>query len=391
MIITGLVCSSCGAVLDPQGNAESIRCPYCDTVNLVRESSQERTEYEKRNIMGGTSFEIDDPHLHRKIVDILSITEMPPLDIYSNCNVSSVRKIMIPAFWFTDVSGMSTAQYEKGIEREYSEIVGTGEDMRSVQKIRTEWFPMSMSVNDTCNFVISGNTKYDGVVSALYSSVRNPKVVDISSSGIREASFSEDFNTNDGDAFNRLVKPAMEDHLKERAVEILGRSDIRNLVMAGAGIMKGDVKKIMLAVYEITVEYAGVRHVFYLSGDGSKKAVDTLPVDQVRLDRMAVINDQLTAARSVDLKGQKTVGWILCILGIFMIMVGIGVFMIAGGIVLLVLTNNREKENEAVINNLLAEADYMRQQNNAAKQAFLYDKNALPGVLNSVSQNPDAF
>ena len=391
MVITGLVCSSCGAALNPQGNAVSIRCPYCDTVNLIRESSQERTEYERKNIVGGTSFELNDARLHKKIVEVLSVPEMPPLDVYTNCNVKSINKIMVPAFWFTDVSGMGTAQYEKGMDREYNEIVGTGDNMRSVQKVRTEWFPMSMSVNDTRNFVISGNTKYESIFSALYGGSVQPRIVDISSSGIGEASFADEFNVNDGDVFNRLVKPAMENHLKDKAVEILGYSDIRNLVMVGAGIMKGDVKKIMLAMYEVVVEYGGKAYRFYLSGDGSQMAIETLPLDHARLDRLAAINNQMQSLKSQNPRGMKVVGWVMCFFGFFTIMAIIGLFILAGGIVLLVLSSNKEKEIQLALKNLEAEADYMRQENAAAKQSFIYNKEALPGVLSSVSGNPEAF
>ena len=391
MTITGLVCSSCGAALNPQGNAASIRCPYCDTVNLVRESSQERTEYERKNIAGATSFKVDDPHLHKKIVDVLSMPEMPPLDVYTSCNVRSVTKLMIPAFWFTDVSGMGTAQYEKGMDREYSEIVGSGEDMRSVQKVRTEWFPMSMSVNDTCNFVTAGNNKYDSIVASLFADFSQPEVVNIESSGIGEASFSDEFNVNDGDAFNRLVKPAMENHLKDKAVQILGYSDVRNLVMSGAGVMKGDVKKIMLAVYEVVVEYGGKSYRFYFSGDGNRTAIDTLPEDQMRIERLGSIKGQIEAVKAKSVQSLKTLGWVLCIFGFITIMAGIGLFLLAGGIVAIVVAGNRQKENEAAINSLEAQMQYMYQENNAAKQSFLYNKTALPGVLSSVSGNPDAF
>ena len=391
MTITGLVCSSCGAALNPQGNAASIRCPYCDTVNLVRESSQERTEYERKNIAGATSFKVDDPHLHKKIVDVLSMPEMPPLDVYTSCNVRSVTKLMIPAFWFTDVSGMGTAQYEKGMDREYSEIVGSGEDMRSVQKVRTEWFPMSMSVNDTCNFVTAGNNKYDSIVASLFADFSQPEVVNIESSGIGEASFSDEFNVNDGDAFNRLVKPAMENHLKDKAVQILGYSDVRNLVMSGAGVMKGDVKKIMLAVYEVVVEYGGKSYRFYFSGDGNRTAIDTLPEDQMRIERLGSIKGQIEAVKAKSVQSLKTLGWVLCIFGFITIMAGIGLFLLAGGIVAIVVAGNRQKENEAAINSLEAQMQSMDQENNAAKQSFLYNKTALPGVLSSVSGNPDAF
>lgn len=391
MTITGLVCSSCGAALNPQGNAASIRCPYCDTVNLVRESSQERTEYERNNIVGATSFKVDDPHLHKKIVDVLSMPEMPPLDVYTTCNVKSVTKLMVPAFWFTDVSGMGTAQYEKGMEREYSEIVGSGEDMRPVQKVRTEWFPMSMSVNDTCNFVTAGNNKYDSIVASLFGDLSQPEVVNIESSGISEASFADEFNVNDGDAFNRLVKPAMEKHLKDKAVQILGYSDVRNIVMSGAGIMKGDVKKIMIAVYEVIVEYGGKSHRFYFSGDGNRTAIDTLPEDQMRIERLGSIKGQIDAVKAKSVQSLKILGWILSIFGFITIMAGIGVLLLAGGITLIVVAGNRQKENEAAINSLEAQMQYMYQENNAAKQAFLYDKTALPGVLSGVSGNPDAF
>ena len=111
----------------------------------------------------------------------------------------------------------------------------------------------------------------------------------------------------------------------------------------------------------------------------------------MRIERLGSIKGQIEAVKAKSVQSLKTLGWVLCIFGFITIMAGIGLFLLAGGIVAIVVAGNRQKENEAAINSLEAQMQYMYQENNAAKQSFLYNKTALPGVLSSVSGNPDAF
>ncbi len=391
MIITSLICSSCGAALEPKGNPTKIRCPYCDTVNIVSNSSGERSIFEGQNIVGGTRFELTDSRLHKLIFDILGMPETPPLDVYTNTEVEAVNKLMIPAYWFTNVSGLGTAQYEKGMDREYSEIVGSGDSMRSVQKHRTEWFPMSMSVNDTCNFVMAGNREYEGIITALYGMNMRPEIVDIDSSGVNDAASIKDFDLADSDIFNRLVKPAMDGHLREKAIQTLGHDNIRNLSMIGAGVMNGDVRKILLAVYEIIIEYSGKNYKFYLSNDGAKSAIDILPEDQNRLAYVNQLKNRINEIKSRNGKALKTIGVILIIFGVLTLAAFIGILLCIGGGVCFYFGYKQDKVNEVAINDIQTKINHFYAEGEAAKRSFAYDKVALKGVLSRVSGDASAF
>ena len=110
-------------------------------------------------------------------------------------------------------------------------------------------------------------------------------------------------------------------------------------------VMKGDVKKNLLAIYEIVIEYGGKDYIFYLSNDGNRYSVEALPVDQQRL---AQVN----------------------ITGIITLAIGVG-------IIALIAVQTR-------LNNLIAEKD-------AARRSFIYDNVALQGVLSDVSGDASAF
>ena len=105
-------------------------------------------------------------------------------------------------------------------------------------------------------------------------------------------------------------------------------------------VMKGDVKKNLLAIYEIVIEYGGKDYIFYLSNDGNRYSVEALPVDQQRL---AQVN----------------------ITGIITLAIGVGIIALIGGGVCIYLGYNNGKQSEAELNsvqtqlnNLIAIVDY---------------------------------
>ena len=391
MIITGLTCSGCGAALEPQGNPTKIKCPYCDTVNIIRNSGNGRSIFEEQNITGGTEFKLNKQRLHKCIVDVLGMPETPPLDIYKNSTVKSVNRRMIPAYWFTNISGMGTAQYEKGMDRQYSEIQGSGENMHSVEKHRTEWFPMSMSVNDTCSFLMAGNRKFEKVISVLYGMHNKPEIIDIARAEVNDGATMEDYDIQDSDIFNRLVKPAMDEHLKQKAVQSLGQNDVRNLSMTGTMVMNGDVKKILLAIYEIVIEYGGKDYIFYLSNDGNRYSVEALPVDQQRLAQVNALKKRINDIKAGNSNGLMTLGIILAITGIITLAIGVGIIALIGGGVCIYLGYNNGKQSEAELNSVQTQLNNLIAEKDAARRSFIYDKVALQGVLSDVSGDASAF
>ena len=218
-----------------------------------------------------------------------------------------------------------------------------------------------------------------------------PEIVDIESSGINDDASMEEYNISDSDIFNRLVKPAMDEHLRQKAINTLGYNDVRNLSMIGAGVMNGDVRKILLAVYEVIIEYAGKEYIFFLSNDGAKSAIDTLPVDQNRLSQVNLLKNKINELKAQNSKMLNTFGVILIVIGVLTLAAIVGIFLCVGGGVCLYLGYKQKKDNEAAINAVQAQLNHLYAENEAAKRSFSYDKIALKGVLSSLTGDASAF
>lgn len=389
-----ITCSGCGAPLEmPQSGAiRKIKCPYCDTETIISNAEHNLEILNKRNILGGLKFDMLDAGIHHMIIEMLSMASSAPLDVYENCVVKSVNKIIIPAYWFDNCTGMGTAQFEKGMEKEYNEIVGQGEYMHSEKRYRTEWFPMSSAVSATSDFVVSGNKEYSSLFETLYSNIHSPNIIDVEQLDYPADCITPDYDIPDAVVFNTSVKALMENTVREQANRTVGGNKIRNLQITGISIQKGDVRRISVGIYEIVVEYGGTDYKLYLSNNGSTYTYTSLPSDQNRqlhIDQInQAIKDADTSRRKILLGTTIT----LAVLGLILLIFIVGVvFLIAALVVGLVFYMPVEKEYRAKKKELEAEMNSLMGEFSTVKQNFKDRKVALAGVLNHVSGDPEAF
>ncbi len=399
--INSLKCSNCGAPLVmQQSSLRRVICPYCGSENII-EGAEKNTEIlSKENIMGGVPLELSDPQIHKMIVDQLCKSECPPLDVFTETNVKKVRKIIVPAYWFDNCTGSGTAQYEKGVEREHQEIVGKGNDMRTVTKKHIEWTPMSMAINDTSDFIVSGNKEYSEILRMLYLNKQNPDITDIEEIDYPAESIALKYNVPDAVVFNQYIKPIMENVIEAKAKSIISGDNVRNIQLVGTSIQKGEMRRISIGIYEIIFEYKGREYKLYFSNNGENVLFDALPVDN---ERKELIQQKEKAIRSFHspLAILFTVlGSIGCGLGGLLFIVGvmgawacipIGLILVGGGVVAFIYMSKERNKYLVAKRAMQAELDEIKQQFDLAKQQFISAKVALKGVLISLTGNSEAF
>ncbi len=401
--ITDLRCKSCGFPLKmPGGGAiKKVVCEACGVENIIEGAEKNLEILSKENIMGGLQFELTDPKIHKAIVDTLCKSECPPLDIFNEVTVSKVRKIIVPAYWFDNTTGTGTAQYEKAVMREQSEIRGSGQNMRSVTVQKKEWFPMSLAVSDTNDFIVSGNKQYTEPLHMLYLNKQNPEIVDIELLNYPAEANALSYDQPDPVAFNQFVKPVMEKLIEAKALTMLSNVEMQNFQIVGTSIQKGEVRRISIGIYEVGIEYKGVEYTLYLSNNGDNSAYNGVPVDQERKNMLA---QKLHAINTFSSPLKTLFGGLAIagiIIGLIMFVPGIkassvgkiviGILLLIGGIVSAIFYFMKRKVFLAQKAAMQAEYNGIVAQFDQVKQSFTANQVALRGVLNNQSGNPEAF
>lgn len=401
--VTSLKCTNCGAPLNPPGGAlKRVICSFCNTENIIRGTERNLEILNKENIMGGLQFELNAPAIHKLIVSLLGKSECPPLDVFDQSIVRKVNKIVVPAYWFDNCTGQGTVQYDKAVEREYQEIVGRGDSMRTVDRTRKEWFPMSLAVSDTTDFIISGNKQYTDPLHMLYLSKQNPDIIDIELLEYPPNAIALRYDLPDAVAFNQYVKPIMEKTILAKAESLLSNVEKQNFQLIGTSIQKGEVRRISIGIYEVELDYKGNIYKLYFSNNGDNSVFDSLPVDFSRRDMLFQKSEAIRKFSSPlkTLFGGLAIAGMLIGLVMFLpqlkkdpnvINIILGILLIAGGIVAAVFYFRKRKEFIAQKRAMQAEYDGLQQQFEVAKQRFYANKIALKGVLKDLSGIPEAF
>ena len=390
--VNSLNCNGCGAPLDPpKGAMRRVKCPYCGVENIIKGAETNREILNKENIMGGLPFGLNDPKIHKMIVEMLSMAQCPPADVYEACEVKNVNRVIVPAYWFDNCTGIGTAQYEKGVSRQYNEIVGSGENMHSETRHRTEWFPMSTAVSATSDFLVSGNKQYNEIFGILYANVRSPEMIDIEQLDYPSDCTALDYDLPDAVAFNQSVKEKMENEINEKAKSTVGNKSVRNLRVDGVSVQRGDVRRVSVAVYEIVVDYKGTDYYLYLSNDGSSYAYAGLPNDD---NRQALIEEKKQAIKDASTTKRMVLMIsliILVVLGIVTLIFFIGIVFLIAAIPVGIFYYPVEKEYQTTKKQLEEEIKRINGEFPMIKQNFINNRTALKGVLSGVSGDPEAF
>ncbi len=393
--VTDYKCNNCGAPLVVPRNARKVTCPYCYTECLIEGNISNNEILNKENIAGGLVHSLEDSSIQRAIINIVSQSECAPLDLLDNMQVTSVKRLAIPAFWFDNVDGTGTYTYERGIDREVQEVRGSGDNLHTVTKTVTEWTPQSFAVNASYDFVVSGNKEFETIFNALYINSENPDVTDI-----EEMQFGPDvqilpFNQPDGAAFNKHVKPYMQELLTQRAYQQLpSDGKYRNVSAGGVSVRKDASKRILVGLYQIIYIYAGQTYTIYLSHDGTRNCYDKLPVDQGRLAQIEAKKQEIAGLKPGTglFKALSLVGFILG--GILLlsglvtradskaVLIIFGVLLLGGGVVATIFKSKKQKNFNAVVAGKQQEIQQILDQFTAARARFESSGRQLIGLEN---------
>ncbi len=392
--VNRITCCGCGAPLEmPQAGAKKIKCPYCDVENIIGASVGAPGIFNGENVVGGLDFGLTDAKIHKLLIDILALDRCTPADVYEKSVVKSVNKLIIPAYWFDNCSGMATAQYEKGLEKEYREVVSDDDDgIRVETKYRTEWFPMSIAVSESTDFLVSASKQYNEIFKMLYSNTHSPAIIDVKKLEYPADCTAVENDTPEAVAFNQTVKALMEDAINKKAVSTLNAKNIRNIQLNGISIHKGDVSRVAVGIYEIVVEYGGTDYYIYLSGDGVSYAYSTLPSDSNLEALLAQKDEAIKAADSGKRVALIITAIVLAVIGVLTLAAIVGVvFLAAAAVVWFCFGAPVQKEYSETVKRLEEEKKNIMGEIDVIKQNFKNRKVALAGVLNHVSGDPEAF
>ncbi len=393
--VTDYKCNNCGAPLVVPRNARTVTCPFCYTECRIEGNISNNEILNKENIAGGLVHSLEDSSIQRAIINIVSQSECAPLDLLDNMQVTSIKRLAIPAFWFDNVDGTGTYTYERGIDREVQEVRGSGENMHTVTKIVTDWTPQSFAVNASYDFVVSGNKEFEPILNALYISTENPDLTDV-----EDMQFGPDvqmlpFNQPDGAAFNKHVKPYMQELLTKRAYQQLpSDGKYRNVSAGGISVRKDASKRIMVGLYQIIYIYAGQTYTIYLSHDGARNCYDKLPVDQARLAQIEAKRQEIASLKP-GTGGFKALSLIGFILGGLLFFIGLvtgsdakavfiifGILLLAGGVVATIFKSKKQKSFDAMVDAKQQEIQQILDQYSAARARFEASGRPLIGLEN---------
>ncbi len=390
MEIIGLTCSCCGATLELNNYNKIIRCPYCDTINILSDSIRYDNSLEDQSVAERTDFTLNRSLIHKKIIEILDMPDDLPLDVYDNTEVKALNKLLIPAYMYTSIVCSGLVQYDQGVDREYVEYENGEHSIKSVVKHRTEWIPMSISISDDFSFLASGNKQYEEIILALYGVNTSLNFSKKMQSEIYDEKY-ENFDLSDSDIVQRLIKPIVVDKLNQKAHSILKKENTRNIRMIDSTIMNCKVKKVYLSVYEIVIRYFNNSFSFYISNDGSRYAVDELPCDPIRSERINNLKQRISELRSKKSYSLFIAGFLFSFCGLITFshiysfpLLGIGLFSVFLG-----WKSNRDSIRE--VNKLQLDLEKIFEDKMLAKNSFITKKVALKGVLSDLSGDATAF
>lgn len=364
----------------PEGTLKTrIKCSFCGVENFI---------INEDSITGGLNFELSEADIHRGLIDVFSSAKYIPLDIFTECSVKKINKLIVPGYFFVNCTGIGTVHYEKGITTENTYHFD-GEEQTNIQ---TNYHKMTAAVSDTRNYLVSGNKEFDEIFIKLYGNKKfETEIVKAEKLDFPKDSKEYSFDLSESEVYSSSLKEIV-DNTVERVgkLSVVGK-DIINIHVEGITIQKGEVQKISVALYEIILEYKGTEYKVYITNNGESFAYNELPVDT---ESKAMVEEKQADWDNADSKVQNIMLAaiiVLCIIGVMSLVFVIGIlFLIAAGI-LLIFYIPRQKEYNAkyrALNN--AQADVI-EQFIKAKADFIKKQVALKGVLSHLSGNPDAF
>lgn len=267
-------CTNCGASLEvPKGAGGKVTCPYCKTVCVIENYTQNAQIKEKSNINSGLPLTASQEQLHSIILRELTTEQAMPLDALENVIVLQEEHLCIPAYMFA-CNAMESFTYEVGNQRE--RVVD------NKKETYTEWSQMSSMASATHTVVVSGNKEQEELVQELYWDLSPSSLVDVEELEFPADTENFSYDMPEVTAFSQYAKPEIEKQLQAQAKQQLVGKQIRSFNMGGVNIQKDSTVRILLGVFHLTYSYQDRTYELYVSADGSKVIASGHPVDTAR-------------------------------------------------------------------------------------------------------------
>lgn len=371
--VKSFCCTNCGAPLEvPKGSGGKVICPYCKTVCVIEDFTQNAQIKEKNNINSGLPLTMTPEKLHGFIVKSLTAQPAMPLDALEDTTVLKEEHLCIPAYLFY-CNAMGSFTYEKGIERE-----------RVVDKKKekyTEWTPMSSMTSATQTVVASGSKEHEELVQELYSELSPASLVDVEALDFPADTESFSYDVPEVAAFSQYAKPGVEEKLKKQAAQQVAGGQTRNFNMSGINVQKDSAVRILLGVYHVVYSYHDQIYEIYFTADGSKSISSGVPTDPARKQTYDTLQKELKELEGSGC-GVFMIGVVCLIAGFFF-----PPLLFLAAILLVIGIRNFMKNNKAT-DAKKAEIKAFTDQTDAAISAFTQAGQPLKGIYADLQLSP---
>lgn len=322
--VKSFCCTNCGAPLEvSKGHGGKVTCPYCKTVCVIEDFTQNAQIKEKNNINSGLPLTVPQDRLHTLILKELTAEPGMPLDVLENVTVQKEEHLCIPAYVFY-CNAMGSFTYEVGNERK--RVVDKKEETY------TEWSHQSSMTSAAHTVIVSGSKEQEELVETLYADLSPSSLVDVESLDFPADTESFSYDLPEVAAFSQYAKPVVEKQLQKQAEQQVAGGQTRNFNMGGINVQKDSAVRILLGVYHLVYTYQDQTYEIYVSADGGKHIASGHPVDAGRKEKYAALQKEI---KELDGRGVGMIllgiiallaafaFWPLLILGAILLVVGV--------------------------------------------------------------------
>lgn len=316
-----------------------------------------------------------------------------PLDLLERVEIVKEEHLCVPAYLFY-CNAMGNYTYDAGNIREHKTAIDLGDKVRVEKERYVEWTQMSGSVSSSETLVASGNKQFTDVVKKLYMNCSPDSLVDI-----EELEYPADVNTFDynmpqASAFNQLVRPEIENRLKQKAYDQLAGKRVRDLTIGSSSVQKDEIVRIFLGIYHIVYVYADKEYSLYISSTGKRSFYTEVPLDPKRVQFLREKTAAIKALKKPEMNALKIAAIVVLILAALQFVGNsrsfiVGILCAAGAGAIIYLHNKKSAEYKAAYGALKHELDAFNAQADEAVKHFAQKDRALKGIYSPYEQMDD--
>ncbi|MCM1314480.1 MAG: hypothetical protein NC040_08175 [Muribaculaceae bacterium] len=320
-VIKECSCPSCGGTIEKVTSSRGI-CPFCDNTYFFENLENFNQVLQKERINSGMNFQPCDNSINQHIIEFLTSDPAAPLDVLENAFIKSKKAICVPAYYY-HCNGSSDYMCDVGTDNQ--KHVGDGKGgVKTVTE--TTWSTISGNIRADVQRTVSGNNKYDSVISELYkdnmSSVNNA-LVDIESLEIPPDAEVIPFDIAETALLDKYVRPDINEELKASVIRQIGNRKYRELSLGNSNINENNIRRQLISLYNVIFSDGINDYSMYVSGNGEKSTINgTPPTDSQRLQEY---NDIRNAFNEADSKVSKSgnLGIVGIILAVILLIFGL--------------------------------------------------------------------